>query len=120
MARRQVDDQPSDPAFTNRGQIGGDDIEVPVCRKRRLGIELGKTALSEKPEVRPKDRVVFARRKVLIANSSILVSETRLDASNDFLVCLGENRSLTGVVGLTLKVAQHREDNLSGLQISRG
>ena len=30
MARRQVDDQPPDLAFPHRGQLGGDDLEMPV------------------------------------------------------------------------------------------
>jgi hypothetical protein len=63
MPRWQVDDQPPDRALPHRGQLGGDNFEVPVCRKRRLRVEFGKTALSEKIEIRPKDRIVFGRRK---------------------------------------------------------
>src|SRR5205823_970941 len=48
MPRWQVDDQPPDRALPHRGQLGGDNFEVPVCRKRRLRVEFGKTALSKK------------------------------------------------------------------------
>ena len=65
MARRQVDDQSPDLAFPHRGQLGGDDLEMPVVSERRLRIELGKAALREKPEIRPKHRIVFGRRKAV-------------------------------------------------------
>ena len=63
MAWWQVDDQSPDLALAHLGQLGGDDLEMPVWRKRRLRVELGKTALSEETQVRPKDRIVFGRRK---------------------------------------------------------
>jgi hypothetical protein len=48
MAWRQIDDQPIDLTLVHLGQFGGDDLEVPVRRKRRLRIELGKAALRKK------------------------------------------------------------------------
>ena len=64
MTRWQVDDQPPDLALAHRSQLGCDHFEMPVCRERSLRIKLAKTALSEKPEIRPKDRVVFRSREV--------------------------------------------------------
>jgi hypothetical protein len=40
--------------------FAGDDLEMPVCRERHPRVELGKTTLSKKPEVQPKDRRVFS------------------------------------------------------------
>jgi hypothetical protein len=42
-----------------------------------------------------------------------------LDAPNDFVVCLGEDRTISRAVILRLKLAQHRKHDLSGLKISR-
>ncbi|MBV9248382.1 MAG: hypothetical protein JO227_03925 [Acetobacteraceae bacterium] len=61
MAGWQIDNQPPDLAFPHSGQVGCDYFKVPVFCERRLRIELGKTALSEKLEIRPKDRFVFGR-----------------------------------------------------------
>ena len=58
--------------------------------------------------------------RAVIAGSPILVSEARLDAPNDFVVCLGEDRGISRTVVLRLHLAQHRKHNLSGLKISRG
>jgi hypothetical protein len=55
-----------------------------------------------------------------MAGSPILVSEARLGATNDFVVCLGEYRRISRVVVLRLKLAEHRKHDLSGFEISRG
>jgi len=47
-AGRHIDNQPPDLSFPHGGQLGCDHFEMPVWRKRRLRVELGKTALSEK------------------------------------------------------------------------
>ena len=47
VTRWQIDDQPLDLALTHLSQLGGNDLEMPVWRKRHLRVELGKTALSE-------------------------------------------------------------------------
>jgi hypothetical protein len=36
MAGRQIDDQSSDPAFPHGGQLGGDDLDMPVHRELGL------------------------------------------------------------------------------------
>jgi hypothetical protein len=40
----QVDDQPLDLALGDRGELGGDHLDVPVWQKRRLRVELAETA----------------------------------------------------------------------------
>ena len=52
----------------------------PEFVQRCLRVQLTKTALSEKPQIRPQDRVVFRRRKVFHRRSSVLVSHARLDS----------------------------------------
>jgi hypothetical protein len=47
-----------------RGQLGGDHVDVPVHRESRLRIELSKTALSKKRQIRPQDRMIFGEEKV--------------------------------------------------------
>src|SRR5262249_44680483 len=47
MARRQVDDQAADLALAHRSKLGGDHLKVPVWQKRRLRVELIKTALGK-------------------------------------------------------------------------
>lgn len=43
-----------------------------------------------------------------------------MDAPNDFVVGLGEDRTIRRAVVLRLKLAQHRKHDLSSLKISRG
>src|SRR5215813_7666779 len=64
MTGWQVDDQPPDLALSDRGELGRDHLDVPVRQKRRLRVELIKTALGENTKIGSPDRVVFARRKV--------------------------------------------------------
>jgi len=40
----QIDDQPADQAFPHRGQLGGDDLEVPVHHQLGLRAEVGEAA----------------------------------------------------------------------------
>jgi hypothetical protein len=61
MPRWQVDDEPLDPAFTNRCQLGGDDFEMPVHRQAGLWIEVAKAARDEGGEVVPKQDLVLGR-----------------------------------------------------------
>ena len=44
MARWQVDDQPPDLALAHRGQLGGDDLEMPVHRQLGLRVEVVEAA----------------------------------------------------------------------------
>ena len=60
MARRQVDDQPPDPALPDRGQLGGDDLQVPVERQLGLRVEIVEAARGEGGEVLPQQGVVLA------------------------------------------------------------
>src|SRR5215470_14751455 len=64
MTGWQVDDLPPDLALGDRGELGRDHLDVPVWQKRRLRVELIKTALGEITEIGSQDRVVFAGRKV--------------------------------------------------------
>jgi hypothetical protein len=98
------------------GQLGGDDLEMPVWRKRRLRVELGKTALSEKPKSDRRIALYSEGERALVTGSPSLVSQARLNAPNDFVVCLGEHRRISRAVVLRLKLAQHRKHDLSGLK----
>ena len=89
--------------------------------ERRLRIELGKAALGEKPEVRPKDRIVFGERKRRSSlGSPVFGSQPLLDPLDDLMVRLGQRGLIGRAVGLSLDFLHQREDNLRGLQIGRG
>jgi len=60
VARRQVDDQPADPARTHRGELGGDDFDVPVRQERCLWVQLAETVLREITEIQAQDLLVYA------------------------------------------------------------
>jgi hypothetical protein len=47
MPRRQVDCEAPDPAFPHRGQLGGDNFEVPVRRQARPAVEILEAAPGE-------------------------------------------------------------------------
>jgi len=51
MVRWQIADPPLDPAFPHVGQLGGDDIKMPVHRELGLWVEVMETARSEGVEV---------------------------------------------------------------------
>src|SRR5215831_21225443 len=59
MPRRQVDDQPPDLAFPHRGQLRGDDLEMPVHRELSLWIEILEAASCEGHEVVPQQDVIL-------------------------------------------------------------
>jgi hypothetical protein len=59
MAGRQVDDQAPDLALAHRGELGGDDFDVPIWQERRLRVELIETALGKETEVRAQHRLKF-------------------------------------------------------------
>ena len=40
MARRQVDEQPADPAVVHGRELGRDQLDIPVHRKERARVEL--------------------------------------------------------------------------------
>src|SRR3984893_7624573 len=65
MTRWQVDDQPPDLAFPHGGQLGGDDLEMPVHRQLGLRIEVLETAHGEADEVLPQQDLVLGRSEVL-------------------------------------------------------
>src|SRR5262249_57181817 len=79
MTGWQVDDQPLDLALGDRGELGRDHLDVPVWQKRRLRVELIKTALGEITEIGSQDRVVFAGRKVF-DHSSVPLSRAFMRA----------------------------------------
>ena len=59
MARRQVDDQPPDLALPHRGQLGGDDFEMPVHRQLGLRVEVLEAARGKGGEVLPQQDLVL-------------------------------------------------------------
>ena len=65
MAGRQVDDQPPDLALPHRGQLGGDDLEMPVHRELGLRVEVVEAARREAGEVLPQQDLVLGRGEVL-------------------------------------------------------
>ena len=61
MTGWQVDDQPPDLAFPHRGQLGGDDLEMPVHRQLDLRVEVLEAARGEADEVLPQQDPVLGR-----------------------------------------------------------
>jgi hypothetical protein len=59
MARRQVDNQPLDPAFPHGVQLGGDDLEVPVHRQAGLRVEILEAASGEGRQVAVQQELVL-------------------------------------------------------------
>src|SRR5258708_4765127 len=59
MPRRQVDDEAPDLAFAHLGQLGGDDLKVPVGRQAGLRVEVLETAPGEGREVVPQQELVL-------------------------------------------------------------
>jgi hypothetical protein len=51
MTRRQIDDEATDPAFAHRGELIGDDVEVPVHRQLCLWVEVTEAAPGKSAEV---------------------------------------------------------------------
>ena len=87
MARRQVDDQPPDLAFPHRGQLGGDDFEVPVRRQAGLRVEVLEAAPGEGRQVVPQQELVlrlgqdFHRSGFPIEKRALICSRTFSSAS---------------------------------------
>src|SRR5258705_12811435 len=65
VAGRQVDDQPPDLAFPHGGQLGGDDLEMPVHRQHGLRVEVIETARGEGGEVLSKQSLILGPGEVL-------------------------------------------------------
>src|SRR5690349_15996002 len=80
MARWEVDDQPSDPAFPHRGQLGGDDLEMPIDRELSLRVEVMKATRRETAEILPQQGVVLGQGKVV--DHRLSPSEPRKRALN--------------------------------------
>jgi hypothetical protein len=51
MARRQIDEQPADPAVVHGRELGRDQLDVPVHRKERARVQLAKGAQCETRQV---------------------------------------------------------------------
>ena len=80
---------------------------MPIHQERRRRVELVETAFRETTEIRPQDRLEFARRKLADHGSFLLAPEPRLNALDDLLIGLGENRIGEVGVGVALDVAEH-------------
>src|SRR5207249_888375 len=65
MAWRQVDDQPPDLAFPHRGQLGGDDLEMPVHCQLGLRVEVLEAPSGEGGEVVPQQSPVLGLGQLL-------------------------------------------------------
>jgi hypothetical protein len=59
VAWRQVDDQPADLALADRGQLGRDDLEMPVHREGCLRIDLMEAAHGEGAKILPQQRLIL-------------------------------------------------------------
>src|SRR6516162_1852410 len=64
MTRWQVDNQPPHPAFPHRGQLGGDDLEMPIHRELGLWIEVVEAGRDEGRKVLPQRGFVLVQRQV--------------------------------------------------------
>ena len=100
-------DQPSDLALSHGHKLGGDDLDVPVHQKRRPGVELIETALSETAKIRTQDHVVCAVGKFADHGSPLLAPKPRLQALDDLLVGLGESRIGGMRIAVASDVAEH-------------
>ena len=65
MTGWQIDDQPLDLAFPHRGELGGDDLEVPAHRQLGLRVEVVETACGEQRKVVALRGVVLGARQPL-------------------------------------------------------
>ena len=87
VTRRQVDDQPPDPALPHGGQLGGDDLEVPVGRQAGLGVEVLEAAPGEGRQVVPQQELVLRPGQILhysdfpIEKRALICSRTFSSAS---------------------------------------
>src|SRR6201984_2183387 len=87
MARRQIDDQSSDLALAHRGQLGGNDLEMPVHRQVGLRVESVKAAHREGREIVPQQDLVLSPGEVRehyisrLANRALSCSITFSSAS---------------------------------------
>ena len=120
MAGRQVDNQPTDPALTHRGKLGGDDLDVPVHQECRLRVELVETALGKKPEVRAQDRLIFGGRKLAHCGSFFVAPKACSHALDDLLVSLGESPIGGGGIGIALDIAEEPQHDLDGYEVGLG
>jgi len=65
MTRWQVDDQPPDLALPHRGQLGGDDFQVPVHCQLGLRIEFVEAARDKGGEVLAQQSLILGARQLL-------------------------------------------------------
>jgi hypothetical protein len=65
VTRRQVNNQPPDPAFAHRGQFGGDDLKVPVHRELGLRVQIVEAARREGRKILPQEDLVLGPGQVL-------------------------------------------------------
>ena len=70
VAGRQVDDQPPDVPLAHRGQLRGDDFEMPIHGELGLRVEVSETAVSEAGKILPQDGLVIGRGQVVDDHSS--------------------------------------------------
>src|SRR5215472_2345113 len=64
MARRQADDQPPDMPLAHRGQLGRDELEMPVRRKRSARVQLTESASGKARKIVPQQGGALARRGI--------------------------------------------------------
>jgi hypothetical protein len=65
MERRQVNDQPPDLAVPHGGQLGGDDLEMPVDRQLGLRVEVIEAARGKGTKILPQQGLVLGVCQVL-------------------------------------------------------
>src|SRR5215468_3188765 len=120
MPRRQVDDQPADLAFPHRGQLRGDDLEMPVHRELSLWIEILEAASCEGHEVVPQQDVILGWCQRLHSSDS-RIREPRPELLEHPLVRLTELGSFGRYrFGLAFDVAHNVEKDLDGAKIGGG
>jgi len=64
MTGRQIDDQPADLALAHRGQLGGDDLDMPIHRQLGLRIEVMEAVRDGGGQVLPQQGLVLDARQV--------------------------------------------------------
>src|SRR5215471_14061999 len=109
MARRQVDNKPPDPAFPDRGQLGGDDFEMPVHRQAGLRVEILKAASGESRQVVPQQDLVLGPGQVLKHHCSVF--ENRALSCSKTFSSASVNSALSGDAGSVCRSVSHAKSS---------
>jgi hypothetical protein len=118
MAGRQIDDQPLDLALTHRGQLGGDDLDMPIHRELGLRVEVIKAARDKAAEILPQQGLVLGRCGIVDHRRSFLAVQPRHPLRDDLFGGEAERVLLGLRFGPAFDVLQDVEQELDGAPIA--